>query len=123
MQKKAIKKILEYQDKYHYCECFHNNIGISRTRPNNFNLADIDTYQILFQVNVNKATQLVLILNNNELEYTAVDRTTGTSQIIGMAIITTTSINSIKTIRNLKDNAVAHTITPNVGGTEQYQLI
>ena len=91
---------------------------ISRTDPNNFNLADIGTYQILFQVSVNEAAQLVLTLNNNELAYTVVDKATGTSQIIGIAIITTTSINSILTVRNLKDNAVALTITPNEGGTE-----
>ena len=177
-EKKAIKKILEYQNKYNYCECFQNNIGItgptnpisatgstgpqgetvgvsnfadfyalmpldnaatvtpetdvifpqdgpnsgagiSRTGPNNFNLADIGTYQILSQVRVNEAGQLVLTLNNNELAYTVVDKATETSQIIGMAIITTTSINSIQTVRNLKNNAVAITITPNAGGTEQ----
>jgi len=91
---------------------------ISRTDPNNLNLVDIDTYQILFQVNLNEADQLVLTLNNNELAYTVVDQATGTNQIIGMAIITTTSINSIQTVRNLRDNAVALTITPNAGGTE-----
>lgn len=96
----------------------NSGTGISRTGPNNFNLADIDTYQILFQVNLNEADQLVLTLNNNELTYTVVNRATGTSQTIGMAIITTTSINSILTVRNPKDNAIALTITPNAGGTE-----
>jgi len=28
-EKKAIKKIIEYQDKYNYCECFQNNIRIT----------------------------------------------------------------------------------------------
>lgn len=47
-----------------------------------------------------------------------VGRATGTSQIIGMAIVTTTSINSILTARNPADNATALTITPSAGGTQ-----
>ena len=35
-----------------------------------------------------------------------------------MAIVTTTSINSILTVRNPADNATALTITPSGGGTE-----
>lgn len=42
----------------------------------------------------------------------------GTSQIIGMALITTTTTNSILTVRNPASNAVALTITPSAGGTE-----
>lgn len=42
---------------------------------------------------------------------------TGTSQIIGMAIVTTTSVNSILTVRNPAGNATALTITPSAGGT------
>lgn len=43
---------------------------------------------------------------------------TGTSQIIGMAIVTTTSVNSILTVQNPADNATALTITPSAGGTQ-----
>lgn len=42
---------------------------------------------------------------------------TGTSQIIGIAIVTTTAINSILTVRNPAENATALTITPSAGGT------
>ena len=35
-----------------------------------------------------------------------------------MTIVTTTSINSILTVRNPADNATALTITPSAGGTE-----
>ena len=38
-------------------------------------------------------------------------------QIIGMAIVTTTTINSILTVRNPAGNAAALTITPLAGGT------
>lgn len=43
---------------------------------------------------------------------------TGTSQIIGIALVTTSVINSVLTVRNPVDNAAALTITPVVGGTE-----
>ena len=46
-----------------------------------------------------------------------VGRATGTSQIVGMAIITTTTINSILTVRHPAGSAAALTITPLAGGT------
>lgn len=88
--------------------------GISRLGASSFNLAEIGSYQILFQVGVSEAGQLVLTLNGTELAYTVVGRATGTSQIIEMAIVTTTSINSVLTVRN----PAALTITPVAGGTE-----
>jgi len=72
----------------------------------------------LFQVSVSEAGQLQLTLNGDALAYTVVGRATGTSQIIGMALVTTTSINSVLTVRNPADNSTALTITPNAGGTE-----
>ena len=56
-------------------------------------------------------------LNGADLEYTVVGRATGTSQIVGMAIVTTTVINSILTVRNPAGNTAALTITPLAGGT------
>lgn len=91
--------------------------GIVRTGPDSFNLTEIGTYQILFQVSVTEAGQLILTLNGEDLAYTVVGRATGTSQIVGMAIVTTTTINSILTVRNPAGNAAALTITPLAGGT------
>ncbi|MBV4420582.1 collagen-like protein, partial [Clostridium tyrobutyricum] len=91
--------------------------NISRTGPSTFNLSTIGTYQILFQVSVSEAGQLVLTLNGAELAYTVVGRATGTSQIVEMALVNTTSINSVLTVRNPAGNAVALTITPLAGGT------
>lgn len=42
---------------------------------------------------------------------------TGTSQIVGMAVVTTTATNSVLTVRNPAGNAAALTITPLAGGT------
>ena len=90
---------------------------VIRTGVSSFSLAEIGTYQVLFQVSVTEAAQLILTLNGADLEYTVAGRATGTSQIIGMAIVETTSVNSILTVRNPAGNASAITITPLAGGT------
>ena len=73
--------------------------------------------QVLFQVSVTEAGQLILTLNGADLEYTVVGRAIGTSQIVGMALVKTTAVNSILTVRNPAGNAAALTITPLAGGT------
>ncbi len=95
----------------------NSGTDISRTGPDSFNLAIIGTYQILFEVSVHEAGQLILTLNCSDLEYTVVGIATGASQIVGMAIVATTVINSILTVRNSAGNSTALTITPLGGGT------
>ena len=92
--------------------------GIARTGADSFNLAEIGTYQVLFQVGVSEAGQLELTLNGAPLAYTVVGRATWTSQIIGLSILTTTIINSVLTVRNPADNSTALTIIPLAGGTQ-----
>lgn len=91
--------------------------GIARTGPSSFNLEEIGAYQVLFQVSVTEAAQLLLTLNGADLEYTVAGRATGTSKIIGIAIVETTSVNSVLTVWNPAGNAAAITITPLAGGT------
>ena len=91
--------------------------GIARSGPDAINLAQIGTYQVLFQVSVTEAGQLILTLNGDELAYTVVGRATESSQIVGMAIVETTVIDSVLTVRNPVGNAAALTITPLAGGT------
>ena len=95
-----------------------SNTSITRVSADEFNLEEIGTYQVLFQVSVTEAGQLVLTLDDEEVAYTVVGRATGTSQIIGMALITTTEEDTILTVRNPEDNASALTITPLAGGTQ-----
>ena len=90
----------------------NSGTGITRTGANSFNLADIGVYHVLFEVSVDEAGQLLLTLNGTDLAYTVVGRATGASQIVGMAIVETTTINSIITVRNPAGNAAALTITP-----------
>ncbi|MBM7565769.1 hypothetical protein JOC55_002720 [Paenibacillus sacheonensis] len=91
--------------------------AIVRTSPSTFNLTAIGTYMVLFQVSIDEAGQLILTLNGVDLAYTVVGRATGTSQIVGMALVQTTAPNSILTLRNPAGNAAALTITPVAGGT------
>ena len=94
----------------------NSGADIARTGPDSFNLAQIGAYQVLFQVSVTEAGQLLLTLNGEDLEYTVVGRATGASQIIGVAVVETTSVNSVLTVRNPAGNAAALTITPVAGG-------
>ncbi|MBR2397436.1 MAG: collagen-like protein [Clostridia bacterium] len=93
------------------------NTNIGRLGPSSFNLGPIGTYQILFQVSVTEAGQLILTLNGQDLAYTVAGRATGTAQIVGMAVVTTTAVNSVLTVRNPAGNTAALTITPLAGGT------
>ncbi len=71
----------------------------------------------MFEVGADEAGQLILTLNGEDLEYTVVGIATGASQIVGMALVTTTVINSVLTVRNPAGNAAALTVTPLAGGT------
>ena len=95
----------------------NSGAGIVRSGPSSFTLAEIGTYQVLFQVSVTEAGQLILTLNGEDLAYTVAGRATGSSQIVGMAIVETTVINSVLTVRNPDGTAAALTITPLAGGT------
>lgn len=89
--------------------------GITRLSDTAFNLANIGTYQIFFEVSINESGQLLLTLNGTDLDYTVVGRATGTSQIVGMTLVRTTVANSVLTVRNPLGNNTL-TLTPNAGG-------
>jgi hypothetical protein len=100
------------------------NGGISRLGGSSFSqfvLPAIGVYWVTFQVSVNEPGQLVLGLDattgGTELPYTVVGRATGTSQIVGTCLVTTSVANSTLTVRNPASNSTALTITPLAGGT------
>jgi hypothetical protein len=94
---------------------------VTRTAPGTFNLASIGTYMVQFQVSVDEAGQLVIALDSGGgfgiVANSVVGRATGTSQIVGVSIITTTVANTLIQIRNAPGNVAALTITPTAGGT------
>lgn len=59
-----------------------------------------------------------VVLNGVQQAYTVVGRATGTSQIVGMAYVTTTSTDSVLSINNPTGESTALTITPVAGGTD-----
>jgi hypothetical protein len=89
-----------------------SRFGVS---PSEFVLNLAGTYQVLFQVSVDEAGQLVLFLNGVELAYTVVGRATGTSQIVGMALVQAPAA-SVLSVHNPAGNPAALTITPVAGG-------
>ena len=94
----------------------NSGADITRLGADSFELGPIGTYQILFQVSVTEAGQLILTLNDEDLAYTVVGRATGASQIVGMALVETTTEDSVLTVRNPAGTAAALTITPVAGG-------
>ena len=90
---------------------------ITRLNATQFLLPTIGTYLIQFQVSVTEAGQLMLELNGAEVANSVVGRATGTSQIVGLSLVTTTTANSILEVINPSGNSPALTITPVAGGT------
>jgi hypothetical protein len=94
---------------------------IVRTGPSTFVLSQIGVYQIFFQVSVTEAGQLVITLDQgagaSEIASTMAGRATGTSQIVQMALVRTSVINSLLEVRNPAGETTALTITPLAGGT------
>lgn len=91
------------------------NTNIAKLSDTEFQLIPVGAYLVLFQVGITEAGQLLLTLNGQDLEYTVVGRATGTSQIVGTAIVTTSVENSVLTVRNPSGNAAALTVTPVAG--------
>ena len=86
-----------------------------------FVLPNIGTYRVAFSVSITEPGQLVIALDSGtgmvELGYTVYGRATGTSQISGEALVTTTVAESAIELRNPLGNSTALTITPLAGGT------
>ena len=95
----------------------NSGTSITRTGESSFNISEIGVYQVYFTVPVAEAGQLELTLNGAALAYTVSGRATGTSDISGMYLVETTTVNSILTVRNPAGEAAALTITPLAGGT------
>jgi hypothetical protein len=89
---------------------------ISRISPATFNLASVSTYQVFFQASIDEPAQLCIAINSIEIPYTIVGRATGTTQVAGTSLITTTTPNSVLSIRNPAGETAALTLTPTAGG-------
>jgi hypothetical protein len=90
----------------------------TRLGPSSFNLPVIGTYLVLFQVDVTAAAQLMLRLNGGLVLDSVVGRATGSSQITGMSLVTTTLVNSVLEVINPPGNATTIAVPPDDGGTQ-----
>jgi Collagen triple helix repeat (20 copies) len=95
---------------------------IVRQNASSFVLPNIGTYRVSFNVSVEEEGQLELSLNTGagavDLPYTVFGRATGTSQIVGEALVTSTVINSVISVIAAPGNFTALTLDPLAGGGE-----
>ncbi len=96
--------------------------GITRLNSAEFVLPNVGTYSVNFSVSVTEPGQLAIALDSGsvmvELPYAVYGRATGTSQIVGDALLTTTSANATVELCNPAGNTPALTITPLAGGAQ-----
>jgi hypothetical protein len=90
---------------------------IIRANASSFKLVSIGTYMVQFQISVTESGQLVLTLNGKVLPNTVTGRSAENSQIVQACPITTTTMNSILTVRNPIGNKTDLTLTPFAGGS------
>jgi len=94
--------------------------SITRTGPSTFNLPTIGTYLVQFQASIGEggpaSAQLALRINGTIDLTTVVGRSTGTDQIVGQSLVTTSTPNTIIEVVN-NGTVTALTLTPIAGGT------
>lgn len=94
------------------------NASIVRLGPSSFLLPTVGSYLVEFQVSADSApppSQLMLSLNGVPIVDSVVGRDTGTSQIVGISTVTTTSANSVLEVINPPTNLNAVIIPPWAG--------
>jgi len=92
--------------------------SIYRSSVSSFVLPNIGTYEVNFQVGTVNPGQLVLGLNALQLMQTVVGTGNEFTQIVGLAYITTTAVNSVLSVINDIINGIPFTIAPNNGGLD-----
>ena len=96
--------------------------SIVRISASQFNLSNIGTYQVYFQVPVTESGQLVVSLDSGggpvEQAYTVVGRGATTSQIVETTLVQTTVSDTLLAVQNPAGAASALTITPLAGGND-----
>lgn len=89
--------------------------GIQHLNQSTFMLSDPGVYQVFFQVSVQEPGQLVINLNGVDLAYTVAGRATGTSQIVGMALIQVPAFSFLQ-VKNPQGSPIALSVAPFAGG-------
>jgi hypothetical protein len=93
----------------------NNGLDVTRNVAGTvFTLVTAGTYSVYFDVSITDTAQLALFLNSTVLGYTMVGRDAGTTQIVGMFLISTIASNQLLSVVN--QHAAAITVTVNAGG-------
>jgi hypothetical protein len=99
-----------------------SNGTVARSGSTAFVLPSIGTYRVAFSVSVNEPGQLELALDSGSgpvaLPYTVYGRATGTSQISGEALVSTSVQHARISLINPSGESTALTITPLAGGVD-----
>lgn len=90
--------------------------GITRLNQQVFQLGPIGVYLVMFQMSVTQGAQVDLALNYSESLSTVAGRATGTSQIAGMSLVTTTAIDTVLEVHNPAASSTSLTLTSSAGG-------
>jgi hypothetical protein len=106
----------EEQQRWQFPRIGSTTGAIVATGPSTFLLPTVGTYLVQFQVDVTAAAQLQLSLNTIPQPATVVGRATGTTQIIGVSLVTTTTSGSILEVINPPTNPDL-ALPPDDGGT------
>lgn len=85
---------------------------IVRLNQTTFLLPVIGTYLVLFEGSVDEPGQFMLRLNAAPVASTVAGRNTGTTQIVGISLVTTSSPNTTLEVINPPLNTTALTLTP-----------
>ncbi len=99
-----------------------NGTDITRASSSQFNLVTAGDYEVQWQVSVTEPGQLAVALDGTMVASTVVSRATGTSQIVGLCIISAT-VGQVLTIINATSNTTALTITPGTGADPAFNPI
>lgn len=85
---------------------------IVRLNQTTFLLPVIGTYLVLFEGSVNEPGQFMLRINGADLANSVAGRDTGTTQIVGVSLVTTVVPNTTLEVINPPLNTTALTLTP-----------
>lgn len=90
--------------------------NIVRLTTSSFNLTNIGTYEIMFQISVSSGAQVLIAINGTEIPNSVVGREANNSQLVGINLIQTSVVDSVLEIRNPLGALNPIIVTPIAGG-------
>jgi hypothetical protein len=95
---------------------------IVRFSGTGFTLVSTGYYEVQWQVSIDEPGQTAVAINGTMVSFTVVSRATGTTQMVGLCIISATAGDTLQII-NATGNSTALTITPGTGAGTSFNPI